>query len=210
MWAKFLPKKTRGRWGLSSRRNLTWTKCLTVTLVIFLEESSNALLLLLLLLSMLRFTCSMNLLVTLTLSKGWKLPKLFALCSAPTGIKGHLTYFEVSGVQPVSCFLSTTLIRDLGVSACNMRLHCIPLSRGFPLSEDSLFVQLRHRGRARLECVGLPVRFHLLPLWQTWSLRCGDFAFLREGGYQHFFGWFCAYWESEIQRRVPYLQGMQI
>lgn len=52
-----------------------------------------------------------------------------------------------------------------------------------PKPHIPLAVQVHHCGGARLECAGLPVRLHLLSVWRSQRLWCGDHALQRPRRY---------------------------
>ncbi len=85
--------------------------------------------------------------------RGWELPSPSAPSSLQTGLK-----------------LLRYSLRVTSYSSLLLLTPHIPL-------------QVHHCGGARLECVGLPVRLHLLSIRRSQRLRCGDHALQRQRRY---------------------------
>jgi len=146
----------------------SWTRSLTVMLRIYLVVSCRGLQSLLLPYKMQRFTCLMNHLVTSMLSKDSKLLKLFVLSWGLIGLN-----FPASEV-----FFS----KGIKNKVLTLFFFCF------------FFVsQLRHCCGAWSQCSWLLVGFHLLSVWETRSLWCGDSPLLCQRRNQHFLGWICSY-----------------
>ncbi len=163
--------------------------------------------------------------VTWMWSRGWGLPKLFVLFFDQTGGEIHFPFLQSSQrlrletlplVEQISqlrsvegwfvswkmVFYNPVGMNSVLTTACLrvLLLYCSQLIIPF-----TVCLQLCDCGGAWLKCVGLPVWLHLLPVWKTWSLWCGDFALLCERGHQYIFGWLCSHWESSLQGRVSHV-----